>query len=120
MRHARTLFIAAALIAGPLSVAIIPSDIAHAQCALADQCSQQVCRQRHNVQDRYCNRKRSCVSVNVHNTRRLNNYLTRNEQCLEAREAVARCFSVIDQGHQDAIDQAENAIHTCRVKLGLD
>lgn len=120
MSRARTLLIVTALIAAPLSFAAIPPNTAYAQCALADQCSQQVCRQRHGLQVRYCNRRRSCVDVSERNRRKLNQYLARNEDCLDAREAVASCFSVTDQGHQDAIDQAENAIRTCRVKLGLD
>lgn len=120
MSRARTFLFATTLIATPISFAAIAPDVAHAQCALADRCAPEVCRQRHNVQDRACNRKRSCVSVSARNTRKLNNYLIRNEECLEAREAVAKCFSVTDQGHQDAIDQAENAIVTCKTKLGLD
>jgi hypothetical protein len=115
------LLIATAILAGPVSIsaALLP-DAALAQCAIADRCSMQVCQQRHRLQVHDCNRKRSCVDVSERNRRKLNQYLMRNEECLDAREDVARCFSVINKGHQDAIDQAENAIRTCRVKLGLD
>lgn len=118
MSRVRSRLTTVALIAGAISLSALMPDLALAQCSTADQCSQQECRQRHQLVDQFCkHQKRSCTKVSARNKSKLKRYLARNEQCLDAREYVGECFSVTNAGHQDAIDATERAIATCETKI---
>lgn len=117
MYRARTLFTAAALVAGALSLAAAVPKTATAQCAHADLCSQQTCKTLQRDVHPACDQERSCRKIKASNKGELLKRLLINQSCLIARQDVARCFSRSDRGHREAIASVQNAIDTCRDKL---
>lgn len=100
-----------------VSLSTLPSLPVQAQCANADQCTPDVCRQRQSRVHPTCDVQRSCANVNVNNKPELRRRLTINQNCLAARTNVAQCFSNSDPGHDQAIIQVQNAIDLCQNKL---
>lgn len=118
MSRVRTLIIAAALVAGPIALfATLLPDIALAQCSKADQCTASVCSALQDEVHPSCDQERSCRDISKNDKTELVRRLLINQQCLLARTDVAGCFSKPDRGHRQAIQDARNAIATCRGKL---
>lgn len=105
------------LLAGTISLSVLSPDIALAQCALANRCRPNVCSDLQRRVHPTCDQPRSCTPIHENNKPELRRRLAINQRCLNAREAVARCFSNPDPGHQEAIQSVENAIVTCETKI---
>lgn len=100
-----------------LSFSSLFSASALAACADADQCTPAVCRQRQAPVHGICDVPRSCAGINANNKPELRRRLTINQRCLAARQNVGLCFSVVDQGHTDAINGVQAVIDVCQDKI---
>jgi len=116
MSRTRILLTTAALIAGAISLAPM-SQTASAQCTNADLCSTETCNTLQKQVHPSCDQDRSCRKIKATNKNELIRRLLINQSCLLARQEVAKCFSISDRGHREAIQSVENAIDTCRDKL---
>lgn len=116
MSCTRILLTTAALIASAISLAPM-SQTASAQCTNADLCSTETCNTLQKQVHPSCDQDRSCRKIKATNKNELIRRLLINQSCLLARQEVAKCFSISDRGHREAIQSVENAIDTCRDKL---
>lgn len=116
MLRVRTSLAPIALVLGALSLTVLSSTSALADCDSADLCTAGECRLRQANVHPTCDQPRSCGSIDASDKTELHNRLMINQQCLAARMNVSQCFSTSDTGHDQAIQAVRNAIATCQYK----
>lgn len=71
--------------------------------------------------DAACDRERSCNRVEYGDCIKLRDYWRRNSECYAARVTIAiRCYDGGDQGHKQAIQEAQNSVIECDRRLNIE